>query len=160
MMQEMDMRIASIPEVSEVVGKIGRVDLRLTRTACRCLKHVINYHSEFKTDDAGEGSGSKLKTVSLCGMIMATLFLTVAVSFYRQWRDHIRSTDDIWTEVLHASDLPGVTSAPKLHPIETRLVMLQTGMRANMGVRISGPDLETIDEFATDLERKYAKWMV
>jgi Cu(I)/Ag(I) efflux system membrane protein CusA/SilA len=30
--------------------------------------------------------------------------------------------------------------------------MLQTGMRGNMGIRISGPDLESLDDFATSLE--------
>ena len=41
--------------------------------------------------------------------------------------EHIHSPDDIWNEIVKATNLPGVTSAPKLQPIETRLVMLQTG---------------------------------
>ena len=36
--------------------------------------------------------------------------------------------------------LPGVTGAPKLQPIETRLVMLRTGMRAPMGIKVKAPD--------------------
>ncbi|EIM78520.1 acriflavin resistance protein [Nitritalea halalkaliphila LW7] len=73
--------------------------------------------------------------------------------FYRQWRDHIRSPDDIWYEIQHAtSDIPGVTAAPRLQPIETRLVMLQTGMRAPMGMKVYGPDLETIEAFSLELE--------
>jgi copper/silver efflux system protein len=52
--------------------------------------------------------------------------------YYRNWRPEIKSTDDIWEEIVKVSKLPGVTSAPKLQPIETRLVMLQTGMRAPM----------------------------
>src|SRR5690625_7454226 len=72
--------------------------------------------------------------------------------YYRQWRDHIQNEDDIWSEIIRAADLPGITSAPKLQPIETRLVMLQTGMRGNMGIRISGPDLESLDQFSTSIE--------
>lgn len=53
---------------------------------------------------------------------------------------------------MATSDIPGVTSAPKLQPIETRLVMLQTGMRAPMGVKVFGPDLETIEAFSMRLE--------
>ena len=34
-----------------------------------------------------------------------------------------------------------------LQPIETRLVMLQTGMRAPMGIKVYGPDLPTIQSF-------------
>jgi Cu(I)/Ag(I) efflux system membrane protein CusA/SilA len=52
-----------------------------------------------------------------------------------------------------ATKLPGVTSAPKLQPIETRLVMLQTGMRAPMGIKVSGSDLATIEAFGLELEK-------
>jgi Cu(I)/Ag(I) efflux system membrane protein CusA/SilA len=55
-----------------------------------------------------------------------------------------------------AVNIPGVTSSPKLQPIETRLVMLQTGMRAPMGIKVYGPDLKTIEAFGMQLE-KYLK---
>lgn len=72
--------------------------------------------------------------------------------YFRQWRDHIKSPDDIWEEIVRATKLPGITSAPKLQPIETRLVMLQTGMRAPMGIKVKGSDLKTIEEFGLKLE--------
>jgi Cu(I)/Ag(I) efflux system membrane protein CusA/SilA len=65
----------------------------------------------------------------------------------------IETADDIWDEVVKAADIPGVTSAPKLQPIATRIVMLQTGMRAPMGIKVKGPDLETIEEVALQMER-------
>lgn len=49
--------------------------------------------------------------------------------------------------------LPGLTSAPKLQPIEARLVMLSTGMRAPMGLKIYGPDLETIEQSGKAIEQ-------
>ncbi|MEQ9022175.1 MAG: hypothetical protein RLN82_05375, partial [Pseudomonadales bacterium] len=52
--------------------------------------------------------------------------------YFRNWRPEIQSPDDIWNEIIKVTKIPGVTSAPKLQPIETRLVMLQTGMRAPM----------------------------
>ncbi len=64
----------------------------------------------------------------------------------------INSPDDIWNEIVRVTKLPGVTSAPKLQPIETRLVMLQTGMRAPMGIKVKGPDLKTIEAFGLQLE--------
>lgn len=73
-------------------------------------------------------------------------------NYYRQWRDHIKSPDDIWTEIVNATKIPGLTSAPKLQPIETRLVMLQTGMRAPMGIKVKGTDLKTIEAFGLQLE--------
>ncbi len=64
----------------------------------------------------------------------------------------INDPDDIWDEIIIAADLPGVTSAPKLQPISTRIVMLQTGMRAPMGIKVKGPDLPTIENVAMQLE--------
>ena len=45
-----------------------------------------------------------------------------------------------------------MTSAPKLQPIQTRLIMLQTGMRAPMGVKVFGPDLNTIEKTGYEIE--------
>ena len=72
--------------------------------------------------------------------------------YFRNWRQHIQSPDDIWTEIAEVTQIPGITSAPKLQPIETRQIMLQTGMRAPMGIKVSGPDLQTIEDFGKELE--------
>ncbi|MEN8789764.1 MAG: efflux RND transporter permease subunit, partial [Flavobacteriaceae bacterium] len=64
----------------------------------------------------------------------------------------VQSPDDIWNEIVKVTRLPGVTSAPKLQPIETRLVMLQTGMRAPMGIKVKGQDLRQIEAFGLQLE--------
>ncbi len=63
-----------------------------------------------------------------------------------------QNSDDIWNEIVTAADIPGVTSAPKLQPIATRIVMLQTGMRAPIGIKVKGPDLETIENVGLQLE--------
>ncbi|MEQ9261526.1 MAG: cation transporter, partial [Owenweeksia sp.] len=73
-------------------------------------------------------------------------------NYYRNWRPFIQSPDDIWNEIIRVTKIPGVTSAPKLQPIETRLVMLQTGMRAPMGIKVYGPNLKTIEQFGMQLE--------
>src|SRR5690606_39680210 len=38
--------------------------------------------------------------------------------YFRRWRPEIRNADDIWQEIVNVSHLPGLTSAPKLQPIE------------------------------------------
>ena len=68
------------------------------------------------------------------------------------WRG-VRSPDDIWDEIVKAADIPGVTSAPKLQPIAARIVMLQSGMRAPMGIKVKGPDLETIESVGLQIEQ-------
>ncbi len=65
----------------------------------------------------------------------------------------IREPDDIWDEILDAAQLPGTTSAPRLQPIAARIVMLQSGMRAPMGVKVKGPSLETIESVGLQIER-------
>ncbi|WP_051249614.1 efflux RND transporter permease subunit [Maridesulfovibrio zosterae] len=70
----------------------------------------------------------------------------------KAWKG-INSPDDIWDEIVKAAEIPGVTSAPKLQPIAARIVMLQSGMRAPMGLKVKGPDLQTLEKVALDLER-------
>jgi Cu(I)/Ag(I) efflux system membrane protein CusA/SilA len=65
----------------------------------------------------------------------------------------IQKPDDIWDAVVKAGEIPGTTSAPKLQPIAARIVMLQSGMRAPMGIKVKGPNLETIEEVGLQLER-------
>jgi len=68
----------------------------------------------------------------------------------------IQNPKDIWEEIKKAGKVPGTTSAPELQPIAARLVMLQSGMRAPMGVKVKGPDLDTIEKVGLQIE-KYLK---
>jgi Cu(I)/Ag(I) efflux system membrane protein CusA/SilA len=65
----------------------------------------------------------------------------------------IQTPDDIWQAITDAAEMPGTTSAPRLQPISARIVMLQSGMRAPMGIKIKGPSLEAIEGFGLELER-------
>jgi copper/silver efflux system protein len=49
--------------------------------------------------------------------------------------------------------VPGATTSPKLQPIETRIVMLQSGMRAAMGVVIKGRTLKDVEQTAFEIEK-------
>ena len=71
----------------------------------------------------------------------------------REYWPGIKSPDDIWAEIIRAGEIPGTTSAPVLQPIAARIVMLQSGMRAPLGIKVKGPDLATIDRFGLELER-------
>lgn len=68
------------------------------------------------------------------------------------WRG-IGSADDIWDAIIKAAKIPGTTSAPRLQPIAARLVMLQSGMRAPMGIKVRGPNLQSIETTALQIER-------
>jgi Cu(I)/Ag(I) efflux system membrane protein CusA/SilA len=71
----------------------------------------------------------------------------------RQAWQGIENPNDIWEAIVDAGSIPGTTSAPKLQPIAARIVMLQSGMRAPMGLKIKGPDLETIEQVGLELEQ-------
>ena len=133
-LQKIDAAIASIPEVKTVVGKIGRAESPLDPAPVSMIETVIDYHSKYKRDAYG-----RLETDDRGRAI-------------RQWRDHIETPRDIWDEIVRVAKIPGTTGAPLLQPIETRLIMLQTGMRAPMGVKVKGPDLETIERVGLRIE--------
>ncbi|NQU11611.1 efflux RND transporter permease subunit, partial [bacterium] len=65
----------------------------------------------------------------------------------------ITKPDDIWNQIVAAAAVPGSTTAPKLQPIASRIVMLQSGMRAPMGVKVKGPDLATIERVGLQIEK-------
>jgi copper/silver efflux system protein len=204
-LQQLDMLVSAIPEVEMVVGKAGRAETALDPAPMSMYENVINYKSEYITDENGrklrfkkDGTGywlldagkilneekrwltangissnqqieqilyNKENHVILINSSQypaSSLNISKYLSpdargeYFRQWRDHIKVPDDIWNEIVSVTNIPGVTSAPKLQPIETRLVMLQTGMRAPMGIKVYGPDLKTIETFSLQLE-KYLK---
>lgn len=165
---QLDMLLTNIPEVELTVGKLGRVESALDPAPISMYENVINYKSEYALDDKGHRMRFKTdkdkrfilkngESLSNQEMITSGGDITELVpdedgNYFRNWREHIKSSDDIWKEIVAVTKIPGVTSAPKLQPIETRLVMLQTGMRAPMGIKVYGPDLTTIEEFGLKLE--------
>ena len=166
-LQKLDMLVAAIPEVDLVVGKAGRAETAIDPAPITMYENTINYKSEYLTDSKGQrlrfsetdgkyllkdGSYFDPKTMALQELEVSNLVLDESGAYFRQWRSHIRNPDDIWNEIVQVVKIPGVTSSPKLQPIETRLVMLQTGMRAPMGIKVYGPDLQTIESFGLKLE--------
>lgn len=69
-----------------------------------------------------------------------------------EWKG-VEKPGDIWELISTAAELPGTTAAARLQPISARMVMLQSGIRASMGIRISGPDLEKIQHASLRLEQ-------
>ena len=125
----LDKRLKMIPEVDSVVGKIGRVDSPLDPAPISMIESIITYKTKYKID---KKTGKRV----------------------RQWREHIKTPDDIWDEIIKHASIPGLTSAPKLQPISTRIIMLQSGMRAPMGVKLKGPSLEAIEKAGFAIEKK------
>lgn len=153
-LKELDRRIMSVPEVELAIGKIGRVDSPLDPAPVSMVETVVHYQSEYITDEHGVRKNFRVdRDGDFVRDDQGQLIEDEDGVPYRQWRDEIRSPQDIWDAIVEAADMPGVTSAPKLQPIETRIVMLQSGFRAPMGIKVYGPDLETIEQFGLKLEQ-------
>jgi Cu(I)/Ag(I) efflux system membrane protein CusA/SilA len=165
---QLDMLLTNIPEVELTVGKLGRVESALDPAPISMYENVINYKPEYMLSEKGHrirfkvdkedrfilNSGDSLSNEEAInrGVVLEELIPDDNGNYFRNWRPQIESPDDIWNEIVKVTKIPGVTSAPKLQPIETRLVMLQTGMRAPMGIKVYGPDLKTIEDFGLQLE--------
>ncbi|HEA30631.1 MAG TPA: cation transporter [Leeuwenhoekiella sp.] len=181
-LQQLDMAVAGIPEIKTVVGKSGRTESALDPAPLSMYENIIQYKSEYMEDSDGKPQRYKVNEDGFFmlkdgGLVTnpnnevtnsenykeakvedpflidrGNLMPDEDGEFYRNWRPEIQSPDDIWNEIVKVTKLPGVTSAPKLQPIETRLVMLQTGMRAPMGIKVKGQDLRQIEAFGLKLE--------
>lgn len=186
-----DRRINAIPEVELAVGKIGRVRSPLDPAPVSMIETVINYRTEYVTDEAGRrlrfrfnpdevdwvrdvegnplpaGDGRPYRVRGKFARDEKGELIPDPEGIpFRQWRppldpqinegreawSGIVMPDDIWHEIVEAAQIPGTTSAPRLQPIAARIVMLQSGMRAPMGVKVKGPDLDTIENVALELE--------
>ena len=153
-LRKQDMAINAIPEVESAVGKLGRVESPLDPAPISMIETIITYFPEYKTDKDGHllTFAYDKKTKAFSRDADGDLIPDENGRPFRNWRDEIQSPDDIWSEIVKAATIPGTTSAPKLQPIAARIVMLQSGMRAPMGLKVYGPDLETLETVALEME--------
>jgi len=150
----LDRALYSVPEVEEVVGKIGRAETPLDPAPLSMIESVITYKSEYRQDEAGNILRYRMSDNSNYARDESgNLIPDSRGKPFRQWRDHIRNNQDIWDELVKVAQLPGTTSAPKLQPIAARVVMLQSGMRAPMGIVIHGSGIESMEAFGLELEQ-------
>lgn len=124
--QAQDAAMSAIPEVESAVGKLGRVESALDPAPLGMIETIIIYKPEYTLD----GNGRRV----------------------RQWRDHIKTPSDIWDEIIQAAHMPGITKPEKLQPISTRLLMLQSGIRGSMAVKIKGISQQAIEQTAVEIE--------
>ena len=152
-LQTLDRLIASIPEVETVVGKLGRAESPLDPAPVSMFEIVVNYRSEYLSNEQGRPLRFEHDGNDFTRTAAGDLIPDASGRPFRVWRDEIRDPDDIWAAIAGVAQLPGVTSAPKLQPIAARTVMLQSGMRAPMGVKIKGPTLEALETAGLQIER-------
>lgn len=167
--ETLDKRLSAIPEVEIAVGKWGRVNSALDPAPVQMFENTISYLPEYILDENGQRMKFKVDREGSYVLLNGTKYNFEKEGFraipadslipdnkgeyFRQWRPEIKKPLDIWNEIVKVTNIPGLTSAPKLQPIEARLVMLSTGMRAPMGLKVYGPDLDAIEKGGMLLEQ-------
>lgn len=119
-LQTQDVLIGQIPEVKDVLGKIGRVESALDPAPAAMVETYVMLKPE------------------------------------SEWREGVTARD-VWDEINRVATLPGVTPASALQPIEGRVVMLQSGIKAPMAIRIYGDKLDTLADAAMDVAAELKK---
>ncbi len=116
-LQTQDVLIGQIPEVKDVLGKIGRVESALDPAPAAMVETYVMLKPE------------------------------------SEWRKGV-TPRHVWNEINKVATLPGVTPASALQPIEGRVVMLQSGIKAPMAIRVYGDDLQTLASAAMSVSRQ------
>jgi Cu(I)/Ag(I) efflux system membrane protein CusA/SilA len=136
-----DMAIAAVPEVESVVGKLGRAESALDPAPIGMMESIII----LKPESEWRRIPVKRWFSDWPGWLKKPL-----ARFRPEHRSITKS--EILSELQEKTAIPGVLPT-FLQPIQTRLVMLQTGFRAMMGVKIYGGDLKTIERIGLEIEQ-------
>ncbi len=142
-----NMAIRTVPEVKDVVGKVGRAESSLDPAPISMIETIVTLIPE-----------GEWRTISQTRWHSDWRLLGWCRPLLRQvWPEQRRITkDEILVELNQKAAIPGVLPT-WLQPIQTRLVMLQTGFRAMMGVKIFGADLKEIERIGLQMEQLLKK---
>ncbi|MCK6491167.1 MAG: efflux RND transporter permease subunit [Planctomycetes bacterium] len=120
--------IASVPEVAQVMGKMGRAETALDPAPIGMIETVVQLrpYAEWPLHDITGSDGASERRP--------------------------RTLAEVREALSAVSDIPGV--APSwLQPIETRVVMLSTGIKSKIALQVLGDDAEGLERFAEQAEK-------
>ncbi len=143
LLQQTDRIIGSFPEVERVFGKVGRAETATDPAPLSMIETTIL----LKPEDEWR----KLYTERFYSdWPRWTRPLKVPLRWI--WPEEKRISVDQLTEELNAAiQFPGLTNAWTM-PIKTRIDMLSTGIKTPVGVKIMGPDLQTLSDLGEQVE--------
>jgi copper/silver efflux system protein len=136
-----DLAIVSVPEVESVVGKIGRAKSALDPAPIGMMESIVTLKPE-----------SEWRRVRVERFFSGWPRLFKAPLAWFAPEERPVTKQEILAELQEKTAIPGVLPT-FLQPIRTRLVMLQTGFRAMMGVKIYGSDLKEIERVGLEVEQ-------
>jgi Cu(I)/Ag(I) efflux system membrane protein CusA/SilA len=75
---------------------------------------------------------------------------TITLKDEKQWRPGM-TVEKLIDELDRAVQIPGLTNAWTM-PIKTRIDMLSTGIKTPVGIKLMGPDLQTLSDLGEEIE--------
>ncbi len=131
-----DRVLASVPEIQTVAGKLGRFETPTDPAPTEMLETTITLKPEWIPTNR-----------TVLGFIKIPRVLRNP-----EWREGM-TVEKLKAELTEKmKSVPGYVPA-FLQPIENRILMLYTGIRAQVGVKIFGDNLNAIQEKAFEVER-------
>jgi Cu(I)/Ag(I) efflux system membrane protein CusA/SilA len=131
-----DKTMHAVPEVASVAGKLGRAETATDPAPAEMIETTIILKPEYLATNK-----------SLLGFIP---WPTVVRN--PEWRDGMTPAM-LKAELMEKlSNVPGYVPG-FLQPIENRILMLSTGIRAQLGVKILGDNLDALQKKAFEVER-------
>ena len=142
-----DVAIQTVPEVVSVVGKYGRAESALDPAPIGMIETIVLLKPE-----------SQWRQVHQQRWHTEVGWLEWAKPTLGYWWPEQRrmTKAEILQELQAKTAIPGVLPT-WLQPIQTRIVMLQTGFRAMMGVKIYGADPKEIERIGLQIEQLLKK---
>jgi len=83
---------------------------------------------------------------------LAMIETTIRLRPKDEWPDPDKTVKELMDEMDAAIKFPGLSNAWTM-PIKTRIDMLSTGIKTPIGIKVSGPDLNVLEEVGNDIER-------
>ena len=83
---------------------------------------------------------------------LAMIETTVRLRPKEEWPDPDKTTKELMSEMDAAIQFPGLANAWTM-PIKTRIDMLSTGIKTPIGIKVSGPDLNVLQDVSQDIEQ-------
>jgi len=83
---------------------------------------------------------------------LAMLETTVRLKPKDEWPNPDKTTKELMQEMDAAIQFPGLANTWTM-PIKTRIDMLSTGIKTPVGIKVSGPDLQTLQSISQEIEQ-------
>ncbi len=151
LLQQTDRLIMQFPEVQSVMGKIGRAETATDPAPPSMLETTIMLHRDKskwrrvpvdRVYDDWPGWAQWLPSKIWPQQRTITVD---EIAYGYEWPDgtHVPGLNEV-------VQIPGLTNAWTM-PIKTRIDMLSTGIKTPVGIKVMGPDLETLSEISNQI---------